>query len=236
MLWEKPIYKLKDSRNREITIDVTRSVSAGLKPAGVVTSTLIPFFLEKGVSRVLDFGAGALRHTIPLLDKGFEVCAVEFDEVFKKPVPSTKLALARSYHNFTKLVFPKEFISDNRKFDGIILSYVLQVMPKPNERKLLLKYLAQKMRPDSYLFYSSRYNEITLEDNNFRVNDGFYRGNNSKKTKANRKDRAHSFYTEFLTEDTHQMFRDIGLQKIRSLGERGNDQIFVYVKGKATWA
>src|SRR2546429_616534 len=77
-IWKKPIYRLTSKRGKDILIDVTSSVSPGLPPNKAVTE-LVDFFRNKDVQKIVDFGAGALRHTFPLLDTGFQVCAVEFE-------------------------------------------------------------------------------------------------------------------------------------------------------------
>jgi hypothetical protein len=92
-LWSKPIYEFSKG-GKKIIIDVTTSVSPGLAPNKVVTD-LVPFFERQNVERILDFGAGALRHTFPLLDAGLQVCAVEFEECFARPICSKALADAR---------------------------------------------------------------------------------------------------------------------------------------------
>jgi SAM-dependent methyltransferase len=249
-VWEFPFYELKDKKTgKPVFIDVTRSVSAGLKPPKFVTDELIPFFKSKRVTSVLDFGAGALRYTLPLLEAKFEVCIVEFEETFGKPNAKAARAKAEGLHNFTKLLWPKQFIDDDRKFDGAILSYVIQVMPKRDERELVISEIYKKLdAKKGLLFYSSRYGEITKNDAKFQAGDGYYRGNNQKpkkvaiiksqsKTKGAKpiSKKYHSFYKEFGTEETHKMFERVGFRRIRSLGERGNDQIFVYAKGKASW-
>ena len=59
-----------------------------------------------------------------------------------------------------------------------------------------------------------------------KVSDGIYRW----------KEREHqTFYREFTTEETHQMFEDEGFKHVRSLGIMGSEQIFVYAKGDVTW-
>src|SRR6266576_2755604 len=47
-IWEKPIYRLRSKRRKEIVIDVTSSVSPGLAPNKVIVE-LIKFLKEKGV-------------------------------------------------------------------------------------------------------------------------------------------------------------------------------------------
>ena len=88
----------------------------------------------------------------------------------------------------------------------------------PKERKHVLKFLRRKLRDDAYLLWMSRFGQMD--------DDGIFRW----------KEREHqTFYREFTTEETHEMFNDHGFKRVRSLGVRGTEQIFVYAKGEATW-
>src|SRR5438270_12965959 len=99
--WESPLYTLQNGAGKDITIDVTTSVSAGLRPHATITKTFIPFLKQRNVQTVLDFGVGSLRNTFPLLDAGFDVCAVEFEECFGRPFCSAYLQLAMKRPNFS---------------------------------------------------------------------------------------------------------------------------------------
>ncbi len=71
-LWQSPLYTLTAKNGKKVVIDVTSAVSAGLGPNRAINQ-VIKFFKDKGVKSVVDFGAGALRHTLPLLEAGFTV-------------------------------------------------------------------------------------------------------------------------------------------------------------------
>jgi len=223
-IWEKPLYELRAKSGKNIIIDVTTSVSPGLPPNKVVID-LIPFLKGKKVEKILDFGAGALRHTLPLLDH-FQICAVEFEENFSKPACSKALSEAEQHSNFSKLIYPKDFVRDVRKFDAAFLCYVLQTMPLAEERKLVLKHLRKKLNEDAFVLYMSRWNQMDGASQDHRVTDGYY--------KYPDRDR-HTFYREFTTEETHELLKEFRFTRIRSLSARGNDQIFLYAKGGATW-
>jgi SAM-dependent methyltransferase len=225
-LWNKPTYDLRDKNGKSVVIDVTKSVSAGLPPNKLIKG-LIPFFKSRNVERIVDFGAGALRHSFPLLKRGFEICAVEFEEQFNKPFCQVALAKARRYSNFSTLIWPRDFKNDNRTFDAALLCYVLQTMPIADERDLVLKLLYRKLRDDSYLLYMSRLNQMEGTSISHKVEDGYYKRPEEK---------THSFYREFTPEETRQMFENRKFRRIRSLSERGTEQIHLYVKGSATWA
>jgi len=225
-VWSTPVYHLIAKTGKRVAIDVTTSVSAGLPPNKLLHDTLIKFFRSKGVESIVDFGAGALRHTFPLLDAGFQVCAVEFEEQFKKPICTEAIRKAEQHANFCKLIWPSDFRKDNRRFDAALLCYVLQTMPLQEERKLVLKLIKNKLRDGSYLLLMSRYGQISGIPREQSVKDGFFMWPDRA---------AHSFYTEFTTEETHEMIGDYGFRRLRSLSERGTDQVFLYGKGGSTW-
>jgi hypothetical protein len=225
-MWHKPFYTLRSHSGKNVAIDVTSSVSAGLPPNKAIAGVTADFFAKKKVRRIVDFGAGALRHVLPLLDAGFEVCAVEFEEQFHRPSCSEALALAKASPNFSALIWPKDFKNDNRRFDAALLCYVLQTMPLPEERNHVLKLIYKKLRDDSYLLWMSRYNQLDDVTRSQRVSDGYYK---------NLKRQYHSFYREFKTEETHAMMDARKFRRIKSLSERGTDQIFLYGKGRAIW-
>jgi len=225
-VWSTPVYHLVAKTGKQIVVDVTTSVSAGLPPNKLLHDTLVNFFRSKGVESIVDFGAGALRHTFPLLQAGFQVCAVEFEEQFKKPICTEALHKADKHANFTKLIWPSDFRKDKRHFDAALLCYVLQTMPLHEERKLVLKLLRNKLSNDSYLLLMSRYGQISGIPRERTVEDGYYMWPDRA---------AHSFYTEFTTEETHKMVGDYGFRSLRSLSERGTDQVILYGKGGSTW-
>jgi hypothetical protein len=224
-MWNSSLYKLKDKLGKEIVIDVTSSVQPALTHNNAIHD-FIEQLKEKEYKKVVDFGAGALRHSFPLLQAGFQVCAVEFEEQFRRPECHRALQKARKNPNFSSLIWPRQFERDQRRFDAALLCYVTQTMPIPKERKLVLQYLKNKLSDDGLLLWMSRYGQLDDASKSNRISDGIYRW----------KEREHkTFYREFTTEETHDMLDHHGLKHIRSLGVRGTEQIFVYAKGKETW-
>lgn len=225
-MWESPLYKLKAKNGKYVFIDVTTSCAPGLPPNKAITQ-IADFLKRKQVDKILDFGTGSLRHTFPLLRKGFQVCAVEFKEQFKKPSCQKALRRAKRSANFSALIFPEEFIRNRRKFDAAIIAFVLPTMPKADERRKLLKLIKKKLKRRSYIFWMSQYGKYgdTLKESN-KVKDGWYLNPNRKK---------HSFYTEFRNADIDEMLKKIGFERIRVLSERGNDQFRLYSRGGGTW-
>ena len=224
--WETPYYDLRSLSGQRIRVDVTSSISAGLDPNSIVTETLVRFLKEQNITAVLDFGAGALRHTFPLLDAGMEVCAVEFKEAFQRPIAREELAKAQKRAGFCALLWPSEFIQDGRRFGAALLSYVLQVMPRAGERELVLKHLHKKLHRDGYLLYMSRYGQVSTTDLEHRVEDGYFRWPGRD---------LHSFYREFSGEETDALLKKSGFHRLKSLSRGGTEQIFLYGKGRAVF-
>ena len=222
--WKEPFYHLSTSSGKEIVIDVTTSISAGLKANRLIENELPTFLRARGIEKVVDFGAGALRHTLPLIKRGFSVCAVEFEEVFKRPKCAEYRLKAEKNPNFSALIWPNAFLDDGRKYSCALLIYVLQTMPIPAERLLVLKELSKKLTKDAYILYLSRFGEVTDEDKRHRVSDGYYRWPDRDE---------HSFYTEFSTEATHEMFKRHSFSRLKSYPVGG--QAFLYGRGGATW-
>jgi 2-polyprenyl-3-methyl-5-hydroxy-6-metoxy-1,4-benzoquinol methylase len=225
--WKTPIYKFRGS-GREIVIDVTTSVAPGLPPHQVIEQEFIPFLKRHKKTRVLDFGAGALRHTFPLLRAGFEVCAVEFEATFTRPTSHKALEKARRHANFTTLIWPHDFLRDRRRFDAAILAFVLQTMPRPDERRAVLRAISDKLLRDGYLLHMARYGQITPQIKRKSVGDGYFMWP---------KRATHSFYREFTTEETHKLMSrwPLKFKHLRSWSARGTEQILLYGKPSSTW-
>jgi SAM-dependent methyltransferase len=223
--WRSPIYKFNES-GREIVIDVTTSVAPGLPPHQIIKHEFIPLLRRHERTRILDFGAGALRHTFPLLRAGFEVCAVEFETTFGRPTSHRALQRARKNANFTTLIWPHEFLRDKRRFDAAILAFVLQTMPRAEERPAALRAISDKLVRDGYLLYMARYGQITPHMKAHKVSDGYFTWP---------KRAQHSFYREFGTEETHAMMKRRKLQRLRTWSARGTEQVFLYGKPSGKW-
>lgn len=222
-IWNKPIYKLKAINGKYISIDVTTSCCPALPPNKVIWE-VAKFLKERKVNSILDFGAGSLRHTFPLLACGFQVCAVEFIEQFQRNVCHLALQIAKKSPNFSALIFPEEFIKNRRKFDAAILAFVVPTMPRDNERKKLLKLLRRKLESNSYIFWMSQYGKYgPVVGAANRVKDGWYLHPERKN---------HSFYTEFRNTEIDDMFKKIGFNRLRVFSQRGSDQFRLYFRGR----
>lgn len=227
-LWSTPVYELPNRKGEIIKINVTHSVSAGLEAKSIIFDVM-DFFKKHNVNSILDFGAGSLRHCFPFLQAGFSVCAVEFEEQFTKNRPKCAHALisANQDANFSNLLFPREFITDKRKFDAILLCYVLNVMPIPAERIKVVDFLVKKLQDGGFLLYMAQWGNTKDLDMSKTVSDGFYKGSAKNTFKT--------FYKETRTADTHAFFKTKKMRHIKSYGNNGNEQVFLYRKEKKIW-
>ncbi len=225
-MWQNPIYRLKTNEGVYIFVDVTTSCCPGLGPNMVIWK-IAEFFKSKGVVSILDFGAGALRHTFPLLDMGFQVCAVEFKEQFERKACRLALNKAKKSPDFSALIFPDEFIKSKHKFDAALLTFVITTMPRADERRKLLKFLKKRLKANSFIFWMSqygKYEQIKRLEN--QVKDGWYLHPERKN---------HSFYTEFNNSKIDDMLNRIGYRRIHVFSQRGNDQFRLYSRGAGKW-
>ena len=228
-LWERPIYKMLAKARREyIKIDVTKSCSPGLRPSQSIHD-VADFFERKKVKSILDVGAGALRHSLPLLERDFQIYAVEYEEQYNKPACLEALQKAQNNANFTSLEFPKDFISlPKRRFDAALLCFVIPSMPRPKERVRLLNLVSEKLKQNSYIYWMSQYGKYgdRIGDHN-AVGDGWF---------LNPKHTNQSFYTEFKTAEIDKMLARIDFKLIRFLGKSGHDQFRLFARGGGSWA
>lgn len=235
-VWESPIYKFKKkiydqngvAKESEIIIDVTGSAPTMPDPGEYlkrVFTTLANNRNPKKI-RILDVGAAKLRNTLWLLKKGFQVYAVEFPELAKRMPQAKKnweIAEKKYPQNFKKLVFPKDFFKLKQKVDIILLINVLNVMPSPQERLVLLTLCREKMKKKGLLLWynwrdiSSNSDKYTEQN---KLNDGFFKG-------IGRKNK--TFHVEWEREYALEMLASAGffLNKEIKLGEVGNTQAYV---------
>lgn len=70
--FESPFFHGTDSSGKKFTIDVTSSIAPSLDANQGLIESVTSWMKEHHCTRILDFGAGALRHTLPLLRAGLE--------------------------------------------------------------------------------------------------------------------------------------------------------------------
>lgn len=190
-MWETPYYRFKKKvyidkkklKRSDLIIDVTGSAPTMDTPGEQLESVFATLTEGKSPKRtkILDVGAAKLRNTLYLLKKGFQVYAVEFKELIKR-MPQTKNMWdeAEKYPNFNKITFPKDFYKLKKKeMDIILLINVINIMPMPDERLMLLSLCREKIRKlGILLWYHWRAMSIKPEEYTHRnkLSDGFYKG------------------------------------------------------------
>ncbi|HEY5377890.1 MAG TPA: hypothetical protein VIK01_29615 [Polyangiaceae bacterium] len=213
------IYNVTTAGGDKLAIDVTNSISAGLPPNKGLIDDVVRWMKELGCTRVLDFGAGVLRHSIPLLKAGFEVTAVEYQRAYDRPKGAEYRAIAERYPGFTRLMWPGDFVKSKVKYDVAILAYVLQVVPVKTDREVILEQVAKRFDQNGpkRLYYASRFGDAVGLEDSTRYNDGWVKGRGAN-------DR--TFYTEWSAADTNAFFKREGYHRAGTY--KGPSQPYIY--------
>jgi hypothetical protein len=222
--FKSSMYSAALASGEKVNIDVTNSISAGLDPnAGLVTH-LSKWMKERELETILDFGAGALRHAVPLLRAGFNVIAVEYEIAYSRPRAAEARKTAQRFSGFTQLVWPADFVRSKLKYDVAILAFVLQVVPVKVERKVIIDEIAKRFDPSGprRLYYASRYGDGPKLPEENRYNDGWIKG---------RGQHDRTFYTEWSGPDTHAFFKKSKFEKVASYGGASQPYIYDYKPG-----
>lgn len=203
-MWESPIYKFKTEDKKEIFIDVTGSAPTFSVPGKQLEGTFKALLngLTPSKTKILDFGGAKLRNTLYLLEKGYTVYACEFDDLFKRSKQAQDyLKQAKEYPNFKKLVFPKDFIDFEGKFDVVLLVNVLDVMPVPIERLCVLALCREKMKEGGRLLWYTQHGAYSKKDAVALLYDGLVTGKGRE---------YNMFYRDFTRKEIHDMLQSTG--------------------------
>jgi hypothetical protein len=125
-------------------------------------------------SHVLDYGAGRLRNTHFLLQKGYDVSILE-----------TRLQLENLAHQDLSKLQDVYCVDDNitRQFQVILCSFVLNVIPEPVVRSHILKRCHDLLNLSGKLFVEVRKKrEILNNKHKLEHGDGYVIGNREIKT------------------------------------------------------
>lgn len=195
-MWQSPLYIFKASHGLdqtddiEILVDVTWS-SKPTRPqmSPALTTALRNTFTHIGASKlkILDFGAGKLRHTVPLLEKGHTVDAVDYRSLYIKPSPEIRKNLSRAHQfgdRFKQVIYPAEFAKRQTDYDLILLINVLNIMPDPLERYFVLHKCNENLSNGGYLLWFCQFGDIfQLEaTSELRITDGGCTSKKGRKT------------------------------------------------------
>ena len=221
-MWESPIHQFEEEttdKNGKIVkkpfhINVTYSAPRNLKDPG---KALIGVFnkitedLDPTKINVLDVGAAKLRNTFWLLQKRFNVWAVEFPELKKRlPDAQAKWTEAEKFDNFHKVTFPKDFFTLKEKFDVIILVNVVNVMPIPLERFALLSLCRDRIKETGMLLWHNWRGEAIGGPDKYSEDNAFIDGYLMQGPN-------HTFYVEYNRDETHELLYSLGFSFNRSL-------------------
>lgn len=125
-------------------------------------------------SHVLDYGAGRLRNTNYLLDKGYKVSILE-----------TPLQLERLYHQDFSTLQNVYCVNDEveEKFEVVLCSFVLNVVPNPEDRSHILKRSYDLLTPSGKLYVEVRKRRGILNNKHkMEYGDGYVVGNQEVRT------------------------------------------------------
>jgi hypothetical protein len=232
-LWRTPLYIFKKpdglKDEKEILIDVTWSAKPTRPEMAPSLQEMLRETLEhlkKKELKILDFGAGKLRHTVPLLELGHSVDAVEYRELFHDPSNQVKsnLTKARSYgKKFTSVVYPSQFIKLKRSYDLVMLINVLNVMPEPLERLFVLARCNRALPKGGHLLWFCQHGDATqLKATAEKLTDGGCTSGPGRKT----------FYKDYRTQDeVIRLLRLMGFSHVDTVKvEAGKNHALLFKK------
>lgn len=237
-MWESPIYKLNklvgksaDGKHvyKEIVIDVTGSAPDFDTPRktleGALGDVIKEMCLPPGGS-IMDFGAGKLRVTLHLLRKGYSVSAVEYEKLFQESNQAAGMLsdASRFSTKFNKLVYPHQFERSKSRFDLVLLINVLNVMPVPVERRLVLSQCHEKLRKGGFLLWYTQRGDAYYKDKlvpEFRIGDGYFMGRGT---------RFKTFYREFTVAEIDELLSSSGFEYVCSIDATSRNQARLYQK------
>ena len=226
-MWESPIYKFKteiDGKKKDILIDVTGSAPNFKVPGTQLAGTFDVLLkdLDPKKTKILDFGGAKLRNTVYLLKKGFTVYACEFEDLFKRSKQANDFyEECRSFKNFKKLVFPKDFIEYEHEFDVILLINVLNIMPVPIERLCVLALCRERMKEDGRLLWYTQHGGYSEDNAVTKLFDGLVTGKGRN---------YNMFYRDFSRKEIHDMLKSTGFSynKDFKFPSSGSNQAYVF--------
>jgi hypothetical protein len=238
-MWETPIYRFNQEAGagregnlvyKQIVIDVTRSAPSFATPGIALGGALKKAVAVTGVGpkdSILDFGAGKLRNTIFLLEKGYRVCAVEFAKQFESSQPAREnLALAESKFadRFSRLVYPDAFETSKQRFKLILLVNVINIMPVAAERDYVLTLCNQRLADGGCLLWYTQRGDQNYQErlkDRFRLGDGVYVGRSTYHK---------TFYREYDVKQIDALLRRAGFDYDRKIEATWRSQSRLYKK------
>jgi len=103
------------------------------------------FFKKRRAYNVLDYGAGNLRNAAFMTGQGFNVYASDLPEQLQRVQSFTAADKLRG------LLEPGQLPKSRLNVDLVISTFVLNIIPDPEERKRYLRNIVVNLRPGGYL-------------------------------------------------------------------------------------
>jgi len=208
-MWETPIYLFKtkiDNKDTELKIDVTGSAPNFSEPGKQLEATFSQLLsgLKPNDTHILDFGAAKLRNTLYLLRKGYHVYACEYNDLFQRSKQAKDFKdEAEKYNNFHKLIFPRDFIKTDVKFDVILMINVLNIMPIASERLLVLELCRNRIKENGKFLWYTQHGAYDYDKAVCRLNDGIATGKGRE---------FKMFYRDFSRKEIHELLNSSGFK------------------------
>ena len=222
-IWQSPIYIFKKKENfgktKEILLDVTWSakptrpqIAPSLESALSKTLENIGGQKNKKDIKIIDVGAGKLRHSVLLLQEGYSVTAVDYENLFVNPTDQVQgyIDQASKFSTFQKIVYPSQLITDNNKHDLAILVNVLGIMPEPIERLFVLDQCHKKLKDNGYILVFNQHGDTDQIKavSELKITDGGCTTSRGRKT----------FYKDFNTkEELIDLFALAGFEEVEDI-------------------
>lgn len=119
-----------------------------MRPAKSV-AVFLPYLKANGIYRVLDYGAGKMRNSFYLAERGFCVVATDcYPPIY----------FEQSCNKVTWVA--KEVITAGilKKMDLVLCNFVINILDTANDRKKLMCEITEQLRPGGYLLLETREN------------------------------------------------------------------------------
>ena len=148
---------------------------------------------QSNVRRVADIGAGRLRSTLPMLEAGLMVWAVDTPTQLDR-VADLTAQTKRRYPNLRGPLTESDFAKSRLGLNGAVTVCVLHTIPESDIRAKLLDSIRRNTNPGGYVLIDvphgePYYSSLMTQDRRFR--DGYVMGSGRLRT----------FYKEFAQEE-----------------------------------
>lgn len=125
---------------------------------------------------VLDYGCGRLRNSKYLIEKGFNVSIIDTEKQIKNQLCNIENLNIKNCYTCNNINF-------KNKYDIILLSFVLNVIPEINDRNIILDNIYKLLKYNGIVYIEVRNSSFLKNLKNSSVfKDGVLTGNGKNKT------------------------------------------------------